>query len=425
MDDGFTMRRMTRAELDTAVEWAAAEGWNPGLGDATAFWAADPEGFFVGELDGELVASISIVRYADRRSFLGFYIVRPDQRGRGFGWRLWEFARREVADAVNGTGLDGVIDQVEAYRRSGFVLAHRNVRYVAANPAHASRCRLGPLGAGRSRAVHAAPTWPTSSTTTPACSDAGGPSSSRPGSPKTGSECPRRTGGGTDHRIRRHPPGHGGVPREPALRRDDRHRGEPARRAARNGACGRAGRRRRPGRQRRCRAARHRALDDARVRDRPHVRGRRARHRLAPSASASPRSSSADLDRVLGDPRGRHVAAASADERRCRHAADTTTRPTDAATPDRHCGSVRRRGSRRRCQRRPAAHGRPPCGQRGLRTLRPCPSTAPPRTRARSPARTCCPRHPSPSPAGRSTRPRRAPAASRCTSRGTAARPGS
>ena len=137
MDDRFTMRRMTRADLDTAVEWAAAEGWNPGLGDATAFWAADPGGFFVGELDGELVASISIVRYADRRSFLGFYIVRPDQRGRGFGWRLLEFARREVADAVNGTGLDGVIDQVETYRRSGFVLAHRNVRYVARNPAHA------------------------------------------------------------------------------------------------------------------------------------------------------------------------------------------------------------------------------------------------------------------------------------------------
>ncbi|MET0908259.1 MAG: GNAT family N-acetyltransferase, partial [Ilumatobacteraceae bacterium] len=108
----------------------------PGLGDATAFWATDPEGFFVGELDGDLVASISIVRYADRRSFLGFYIVRPDQRGRGFGWRLWDFARRQVADAVDGTGLDGVIDQVGAYRRSGFVLAHRNVRYVAPNPAH-------------------------------------------------------------------------------------------------------------------------------------------------------------------------------------------------------------------------------------------------------------------------------------------------
>lgn len=29
-------RRATRAELDTAIEWAADEGWNPGDGDGDA-----------------------------------------------------------------------------------------------------------------------------------------------------------------------------------------------------------------------------------------------------------------------------------------------------------------------------------------------------------------------------------------------------
>jgi hypothetical protein len=43
---------MHRDELDLAVEWAALEGWNPGLHDADAFYAADPDGFFVGLLDG-------------------------------------------------------------------------------------------------------------------------------------------------------------------------------------------------------------------------------------------------------------------------------------------------------------------------------------------------------------------------------------
>ena len=28
---------MTRGQLDTAIEWAAAEGWNPGLADADPF----------------------------------------------------------------------------------------------------------------------------------------------------------------------------------------------------------------------------------------------------------------------------------------------------------------------------------------------------------------------------------------------------
>jgi hypothetical protein len=33
---------MRRAELDTLVEWAADEGWNPGRNDAQIFWDTDP-----------------------------------------------------------------------------------------------------------------------------------------------------------------------------------------------------------------------------------------------------------------------------------------------------------------------------------------------------------------------------------------------
>ena len=40
---------MERADVDLAVEWAAREGWNPGLADAEAFHAADPEGLHISE----------------------------------------------------------------------------------------------------------------------------------------------------------------------------------------------------------------------------------------------------------------------------------------------------------------------------------------------------------------------------------------
>src|SRR3954468_917648 len=40
-------------EVRLILDWAAAEGWNPGLHDAEAFLAADPEGFLLGRLDGE------------------------------------------------------------------------------------------------------------------------------------------------------------------------------------------------------------------------------------------------------------------------------------------------------------------------------------------------------------------------------------
>ena len=84
----YTISPMSRADLDVAVGWAAAEGWNPGLEDADAFLAADPGGFLMGRLDGEPVACISVVRYGATYGFLGFYICRPEFRGQGLGLQM-------------------------------------------------------------------------------------------------------------------------------------------------------------------------------------------------------------------------------------------------------------------------------------------------------------------------------------------------
>ena len=39
------IRPMSESDLATAIGWAAAEGWNPGLADAGPFRAEDPGGF--------------------------------------------------------------------------------------------------------------------------------------------------------------------------------------------------------------------------------------------------------------------------------------------------------------------------------------------------------------------------------------------
>lgn len=126
------IRTMTRADLDVAVEWAAQEGWNPGLRDAGAFFAADPEGFLIGELHGEPIGCISAVCYGEGFGFLGFYIVRPEFRGRGHGLAIWNAAMARFGKRV--VGLDGVVAQQANYRKSGYALEHRNVRYGTAKP---------------------------------------------------------------------------------------------------------------------------------------------------------------------------------------------------------------------------------------------------------------------------------------------------
>ena len=123
----FQIRAATQEQFVIAVDWAASEGWNPGLDDLSAFHAADPDGFLVGFLADEPISSISVVRYGQSYGFLGFYIVKPGLRGQGYGWRTWQAGLQHLARRT--IGLDGVPAQQDNYRRSGFVLAGRNIRY--------------------------------------------------------------------------------------------------------------------------------------------------------------------------------------------------------------------------------------------------------------------------------------------------------
>lgn len=121
------IRKASRADLDILIDWAAREGWNPGLDDAAAFWAADPEGFWIAEEDGVVAAGLSLVRYGAAYAFLGLYQAHPDYRGRGIGYALWREAVSAVGDGT--IGLDGVVAQQDNYRKSGFAYAHANFRY--------------------------------------------------------------------------------------------------------------------------------------------------------------------------------------------------------------------------------------------------------------------------------------------------------
>ncbi|SDH62972.1 Acetyltransferase (GNAT) family protein [Paraburkholderia phenazinium] len=123
----FTIRPMTPAEIALALDWAATEGWNPGKHDPQCFRAADPGGFFIGILRGEPIACISAVAYDNAFGFIGLYIVKPEFRGMGFGLRIWQHAMAYLGK--RNIGLDGVVAQQANYRKSGFKLAYRNIRF--------------------------------------------------------------------------------------------------------------------------------------------------------------------------------------------------------------------------------------------------------------------------------------------------------
>jgi GNAT superfamily N-acetyltransferase len=124
----LTVQKMTQADLELAVEWAASEGWNPGIHDASIFYQTDPEGFFMGTLHERPIAAISAVKYGQDFGFIGLYIVSPESRDHGYGGHLIQQARKHLADC-SSVGLDGVEAQQANYARHGARYAHDNIRF--------------------------------------------------------------------------------------------------------------------------------------------------------------------------------------------------------------------------------------------------------------------------------------------------------
>lgn len=141
MHADLVVRQMTRSEVATLIDWAAAEGWNPGLHDGDVFWHTDPQSFIAAELRGELVGGGAVTSYQGTFGFMGFFIVRPEFRGRGLGHALWCARRDRLLDRLQpgaSIGMDGVFDMQAYYARGGFAFSHRDIRFRSDIPSAAA-----------------------------------------------------------------------------------------------------------------------------------------------------------------------------------------------------------------------------------------------------------------------------------------------
>ena len=160
----FRIRRLTSADEVNAImaTWAKREGWAPGAADYIPFFAADKDGFFVGEVPEEEffaaggdaaaggggaaaggggdaaatassgkfvpVSSVSAVRYGDGFGFVGLYVCEPSQRGKGYGLAVFKAGMAHLEGRC--AGLDGVRQQESNYAKMGFKTVFRHGRYA-------------------------------------------------------------------------------------------------------------------------------------------------------------------------------------------------------------------------------------------------------------------------------------------------------
>ncbi|MFA7230488.1 MAG: GNAT family N-acetyltransferase [Victivallaceae bacterium] len=122
------VRVLARSELDAVLDWAANEGWNPGLYDAGIFHATDPSGYFGVFVNGRLAGAVSAVAYDNDFGFIGCFIVLPEYRGGHLGPEVGRRAMEYLG--VRNIGVDGVESKVANYQAFGFKLAYHNIRFA-------------------------------------------------------------------------------------------------------------------------------------------------------------------------------------------------------------------------------------------------------------------------------------------------------
>lgn len=126
--ENLSINKMTLNELELILTWASKEGWNTIHHAASAYYAADPNGFFVLKDGSNIIASLSRVIYPEGLGFIGLYIVESTLRHQGYGKYLWDKVT-EDNDKYPCIALEGVMAQMANYEASGFILYDTTKRY--------------------------------------------------------------------------------------------------------------------------------------------------------------------------------------------------------------------------------------------------------------------------------------------------------
>ena len=107
-DDGFVVRRMRREESQQVVKWIGADrsvSYDLEVLLEVRGEDADVDGFYIGELNGEAVASLVVAPVVDDVRYLGFLYVVDRLRRSGFARRMIVAAR----NVERRRNFDGVV----------------------------------------------------------------------------------------------------------------------------------------------------------------------------------------------------------------------------------------------------------------------------------------------------------------------------
>ena len=123
------IRHFTAEDIPFALEQTSREGWFTCAGAFESYLDHDPNGNFIGWMNGDRAGMITTTRYVTS-AWIGNLIVPPKLRSRGVGRRLMQHALDHLQSAGMRTiRLDGDPPGLALYRSLGFVDECESLRF--------------------------------------------------------------------------------------------------------------------------------------------------------------------------------------------------------------------------------------------------------------------------------------------------------
>ena len=117
----FIIRRaISLDDLQWVLKRTTEESWMTGAKDAECYFSAGlTNDFFIGELNGERISCIGMVRHGNSLAFVGFFVVVEQFRGKGYGLKTWKAAFADISEECE-VQLVAVLDMQDRYEKIGF-----------------------------------------------------------------------------------------------------------------------------------------------------------------------------------------------------------------------------------------------------------------------------------------------------------------
>ena len=127
MDLTFTIRQMTLADYPKALALWDTFSWGESIQEAKPNFSIDPTGFFIGELNTEVIGTITAVKFGNY-AHIGYYCIKQEFQGNGYGLKLLNHALDYLKD-VKVIGLDAEADTIKLYEKHGFKIYTKGLNF--------------------------------------------------------------------------------------------------------------------------------------------------------------------------------------------------------------------------------------------------------------------------------------------------------